>query len=157
MFVNEKDGKLVVYAGNQRLKAMKELGWKEAWCEIEKDMPEEKMSKEAIIDNTSSGEWVIGKIKELKLSESFLDRNKLRVPEDFDEKGEIQFTEEIKECHNYIVLFYDNEVDWLQAQELFDLKPVKGKRPPFKGDKLGVGRVLKGGEAMNKVMNKLKV
>ncbi|MBN2641687.1 MAG: hypothetical protein JXR78_08550, partial [Victivallales bacterium] len=45
--------------------------------------------------------------------------------QDQEQKPEIEFSEELLEEHNYIVLFFDNSVDWLQAKTLFDIKPVK--------------------------------
>lgn len=65
-----------------------------------------------------------------------------------DEKPEVEFTKELLEEHNYIVLYFDNEVDWLQALSLFNLKTVKAldAKPGFM--KMGVGRVLKGSEAI---------
>lgn len=73
-----------------------------------------------------------------------------------DEAGEVEFTEELLEEHNYIVLYFDNSVDWLQALSLFDLKRVKSldSRKGFK--KEGVGRVLYGPKALNQIMGKSK-
>lgn len=65
--------------------------------------------------------------------------------------GEIEFTEELLESSNYVVLYFDNEVDWLNAQTLFDLKVVKAlnSKPTF--EKKGVGRVLNGVKALQKL------
>lgn len=74
------------------------------------------------------------------------------------EEGEVEFSEVLGEEHNYIVLYFDNDVDWLQAQTLFDIKPVKcgSTRKDGKINKnmsrIGIGRVLKGAEALNKIM-----
>ena len=75
-----------------------------------------------------------------------------------EEKPEIEFSEVIGEEHNYIVLYFDNEVDWLQAESLFDIKPVKcgstrkDKNISEKMNRIGIGRVLKGSEAINKIL-----
>lgn len=74
------------------------------------------------------------------------------------EKPEIEFSEVLGEEHNYIVLYFDNEVDWIQAETLFDLKPVKcgstrkDKKITNSMQRVGLGRVLKGAEAINKIM-----
>ena len=68
--------------------------------------------------------------------------------------GEVPFSEVLREEHNYIVLYFDNEVDWLQAESLFSLETVKaystrkdGKITPSQMKK-GVGRVVRGAEAL---------
>jgi len=67
----------------------------------------------------------------------------------------IPFTEELLECHNYVVLFFDKDVDWLQAVTL--LGDMIGTRRAlhvngrFKGGGAGVGRVLRGPEAIRRL------
>lgn len=57
ILVNDLNGKLLVYCGNQRVRAAKALGWKEIICDIELNIPIELMRKRAIIDNKGFGEW----------------------------------------------------------------------------------------------------
>jgi hypothetical protein len=65
---------------------------------------------------------------------------------------EVEFTEELHESSNYIVLYFDNDIDWLQALTLFELKTVKAldSKPGF--EKKGIGRVVNGAEALNRLM-----
>ena len=79
------------------------------------------------------------------------------IKEDIKEKPEVEFSEVLGEEHNYIVLYFDNEIDWLQAQSLFDLKQVKGSYTNKNGKEskisnIGTGRVLRGREAINKLL-----
>jgi ParB-like chromosome segregation protein Spo0J len=69
-----------------------------------------------------------------------------------EEKPEVEFSEELHESSNYVVLYFDNDIDWLQALTLFDLKTVKAldSKPGF--TKQGIGRVLNGSVALNKLM-----
>lgn len=71
--------------------------------------------------------------------------------EDEDEDGEVEFTEELLEEHNYVVLYFDNEVDWLQAKTLLGIKSVKalGSKKGF--ERKGIGRVLNGAKALEKI------
>jgi hypothetical protein len=66
-------------------------------------------------------------------------------------KPEVEFATELLEAHNYIVLYFDNEVDWLQAQTLFGLKRVKALHWTEKFQSVGLGRVVKGSEAIEKM------
>ena len=75
-----------------------------------------------------------------------------------DDKPEVEFSEVIGEEHNYIVLYFDNEVDWLQAETLFDIKPVKCGSTRKDGqitdkmERIGTGRVINGANAINKIL-----
>ena len=68
--------------------------------------------------------------------------------------GEVPFTEVLREEHNYIVLYFDNEVDWLQAESIFALETVQSLSTRTDGKvtessvRRGVGRVLNGAKAM---------
>ena len=79
------------------------------------------------------------------------------VEEEPEVEGDVPFTEVLREEHNYIVLFFDNEVDWLQAESLFALETVKAlsTRPDGviteNSERRGVGRVLKGAEALEAI------
>lgn len=42
--------------------------------------------------------------------------------------GKIVFSEELLESRNYVVLYFDNDVDWLNARRHFRLKSVYSKR-----------------------------
>lgn len=76
---------------------------------------------------------------------------------DLEIVGEVPFTEVLREEHNYIVLYFDNEVDWLQAESLFELQTVKALstrtdgKIPAASERRGVGRVLKGAEALEAI------
>lgn len=67
-----------------------------------------------------------------------------------EEEAEVPFTEELLEEHNYIVLYFDNAVDWLQAETLFGkyitTKQALGSKDGFR--KMGKGRVVKGADVL---------
>lgn len=71
-----------------------------------------------------------------------------------EDDAEIPFGEELLEAHNYVVLYFTNEVDWLQAQTLFQLQTVRerGSKPGYM--RMGVGRVLNGAQALNSILEK---
>jgi len=68
------------------------------------------------------------------------------------EKGEVEFTEELLEEHNYIVLYFDNKIDWLQLQSLYPLKRVKALNSKNNYEKIGVGRVIRGADFLNYIL-----
>ena len=70
---------------------------------------------------------------------------------------EVEFTQILSESHNFLVLYFDDEVDWLQAQTLLDIKPVrlmntvKGATNVH-GKETGIGRVLRGVDVFNRLL-----
>lgn len=62
--INFKDGRYICYAGQQRIKAQRLLGYKTAPVFIEHDVPEEVQNKRMVVDNTHRGEWDIKALQE---------------------------------------------------------------------------------------------
>lgn len=73
-------------------------------------------------------------------------------------KPEVPFSEVLGEENNYIVLKFTNEVDWINAQTVFGIekrKRLSTRKDGFVSDKMamiGVGRVIDGAEAINKLI-----
>jgi hypothetical protein len=80
------------------------------------------------------------------------DESKVDDENEKDEK-EVKFTEELWEENNYLVLFFDNTIDWLQAQTIFDLEPVKAldSRPWY--ERIGLGRVIPWNKFIQKILD----
>lgn len=157
----------VVVVGHGRLLAAKELKMDEVPCVRMEDLTEEQINKYRILDNKlNESEWDVLKLKEelnelgdmnfgdLELTKEdlfpdlFLEAD-LEGPK---EEPEIKFTEELGEENNYIVLFFDDSVDWLQAQSLFGLETVDALDSKEGYRRRGVGRVINGTEFMNKLL-----
>ena len=164
--VIDKDN--VIVAGHTRYKAGLELGLKEVPCIVADDLSEEQIKAFRLADNKVSEQasWnydlldlELDDILELNMEDFGFVKNGEEIVEEIDEeKGEVEFSEVLGEEHNYIVLYFDNDVDWLQAQSLFDIKPVKcgstrkDKKISKNMNRIGIGRVIKGSEAINKII-----
>lgn len=120
---------------------------------------DEKRKKLAIMDNSTSdtSTWDMSLLQAdfdiPALSDLGVD---VKLKDVDDKEPDIKFTEELLEEHNYVVLYFDNSVDWLQAQSLLGLESVHAlsSKPGF--EKKGVGRVLKGAHALEHLKNQLK-
>lgn len=157
----------VIVAGHTRLKASLELNLEEVPCIIADDLSQEQIKAFRLADNKVSekSQWDFSKLDEeldsiLDIDMSLFDFEKScqEIKEEIEkEKPEIEFTEILGEEHNYIVLYFDNEVDWLQAETLFNLKQVQCPSTRKDGKitnsmkRVGVGRVLKGKEALERL------
>lgn len=120
---------------------------------------DEKRKKLAVMDNSTSdtSEFDIKLLEiDFPLPELIDMGIEIKDKKEKEEKPEVEFTEELLEEHNYIVLYFDNSVDWLQAESLFELKTVQALTSKEGFRKMGVGRVLKGSEALERLKNQLK-
>jgi hypothetical protein len=64
-------------------------------------------------------------------------------------EGSEKFSEAIAESNNYVVLKFNNDIDWLAAQTHFDLETVTAKRQNGKPWSKGIGRVIDGASYIN--------
>jgi len=159
----DQEGTLI--AGHGRLMAAKELGMDLLPCVRLSHLSDEQKRAYVIADNKialNSG-WDDDLLKS-ELNE--LDSLGFDVGvTGFDEllegtgledsaKGEVEFSEYLNESNNYVVLFFDNDIDWLQAQTHFNLKSVSSQRANGKPWSKGIGRVVNGAEYLDKVKNK---
>jgi hypothetical protein len=142
---------MIVLGGNMRLKAMKEAGWKEAPVAVV-DWDEDKQRQFIIKDNVGFGEWDWDMLANEWDAESLtdwaldlpIDLAEIKETKDIPDIGEMEFSEELLLEHNYIVLYFDNAMDWEVAQEVYGLKQTKSKESAIKCQKFGIGRVVNG-------------
>jgi len=116
---------------------------------------DEKRKKLAVLDNSTSD---TSEFDNTLLTTDFDFEQLVDLGVDIKEKketveGDVPFTEELMEEHNYIVLYFDNSVDWLQAQTLFG-DFIKKKQALNSKDgyrKMGVGRVIRGADFLKEI------
>ena len=151
----------VVVIGHCRLLAAKKLKMADVPCVCVEDLTEEQVKALRIVDNKSNESDWLNDILELELPDVDLSAfdfdfglDKKKGKEEIE--GEVPFTEVLGEENNYIVLKFDNTVDWLQLESLFDLETVKAYSSRTDGKitknmtRAGVGRVVNGADFLNK-------
>ena len=168
--VIDKDG--VIVCGHTRVKAAKKLGIDEVPCILADDLSEEQVRAFRLADNKTSelSEWdetllamEMDDIFNIDLEQFGFDLSTEEIEEEAVKmKPEVEFTEVLGEENNYLVLKFNTEVDWLQALSVFDIKQVKAL-PTRKDGKvtekmmrIGVGRVLDGAAALDKLVGGFK-
>ena len=150
------DEEMMVLGGNMRLRACTEAGLKEVWIEVAKDLTEEQKKEFIVKDNASFGEWdwdvLANEWDSVKLADWGIDvwENEDDREAAIDEE-EIEFSEYLDESNNYVVLFFDNDIDWLSAQTHFDIDSKYSRRQNGKPWSKGVGRVLNGGKYLKEI------
>lgn len=164
------EGRYIVMGGNLRLAALKRLGWNEAPAYVlPEETPVEKLREIVVKDNGAFGAWDFDMLANEWDDLPLLDwgvpawdveQEVEKVEKDEEKIGRVPFSEVLGEEHNYIVLYFDNDVDWLQAQTVFGVQPVKAL-PTRRGGtqslafqkRIGVGRVINGAKAINRLLD----
>ena len=141
----------IILGGNMRYKACVEAGLKEIYILKAEDLTEEQKDEFIVKDNVGFGEWdwdILAnewdteKLQDWGLSLP-IDLDEIKETKDIPDIGEIEFSEELFLEHNYIVLYFDNAMDWEVAQEIYGLNKTK-HHVKMKGQSVGIGRVLNG-------------
>lgn len=157
-----------VVEGHGRILAAKKAGLKEVPTICLDDMTEEQIKAWRLIENKTAestyDEQMINKeIEELLKSDIDMEAFGFSTDSLFDDveeiEGEVPFTEILNEENNYIVLKFNNKVDWLNAMGVFGIEKTKayptkkdGNKKSF-GMRAGVGRVLDGQKALERVQD----
>lgn len=153
----------VVVVGHWRLLAAKELGLKEVPCVRMENLTDKQIDKYRILDNKlNESDWSELNLKEeldilgdMNFGDLELSKEEL-FPDLFEEWGEIlkeekpevEFTEELLEEHNYVVLYFDNTADWMVACDKLNLTTKKNLLWSGKG----IGRVVKGSDVLDRIL-----
>lgn len=155
----------VIVAGHTRLKGAKKLGLEEVPCIVADDLTEEQIKAFRLADNKVSelAEWnndlldeELSNIFDLDMKNFGFDIKNENIDSIVD-KPEVEFTEVLGEEHNYIVLYFDNDVDWLQMESLLDIGEKKNLSTRKDGkinekmERKSIGRVFKGKEVLEKL------
>jgi hypothetical protein len=156
------DSDMVVLGGNMRLKACIEAGLTEVPILIADQLTEEQKKEFIVKDNVGFGEWDwdllanewdTNKLKDwgMDLILSDDDIEEMQNPKNIDTEN--IFATELDMQSNYIVLKFDTDIDWIQAKSVFGLETETARRSNGKEWSKGIGRVLNGSIAINKLLN----
>lgn len=158
----------VIIEGHGRLMALKELGYDEApIIRLDHLTDDERKAYGLVHNKLTMNTDFNNDVLQLELDDIEIDMSQFgfdleEVEQEIgsvakEEKPEIEFTEVLGEEHNYIVLYFDNDIDWLQAESLFDIKPKlnlstrNDGKVPKSMERVSVGRVIKGAEALERL------
>lgn len=152
---NQRTGFIV--GGHQRKKALEAAGYTETPVLVVDFDPEKEMMANVTLNNPHiQGTYTPEVVEHLDwmaerdgaASEALgLDTLRADFPEENPtpkEKPEVEFTGEIFEEHNYLVLTFKNKADWVWLNSIFPLKTVKALDSKEGFEKQGVGRVVDG-------------
>jgi hypothetical protein len=153
LLVYQHENQFIVIGGNMRLRAAKELGYKELPCKILTDLTSEQIRAIVIKDNVSFGsddfESLSNEWDSLELEEWGMEI--LEKDEDEDKSiGDIIFSNELDYESNYIVLKFTKDIDFIYIQSILGIEKTYSKRANGKPWAKGIGRVVDGIDAIIK-------
>lgn len=152
----------MIIGGHGRLKILQKHGVKKVKCWLpERDLSDKEFEQLNIrLNKNIAGEFDMERLA-----------NEFDMPDllawGFDEKEllgsgvggvggdeynepEQEFNEELLLEHNYVLLYFDNALDWQVAQEKLKLKEINPKHAR-KGQATGIGRVIRGKEILDRI------
>lgn len=153
-----------ILAGHQRLKVYQKVNGD---AEIDVRVPNRALTKKEreeyiVRSNKNTGEWDFDLLKEhfeaddlfawgFEEGEIVFDMEQ-KAEVEKSEKPLVEFSEELREEHNYIVLYFKEDYSWLQALTLLsdELTTKKALHSKENFEAKGLGRVLNGEEVMTK-------
>lgn len=153
-----------VVAGHGRILGARKAGLKQVPTICLEDLTEEQIKAYRLVDNKlNESEWdndllkqSLDEIAEMDMEVFGFAMDSL-VDETIEVEPDVPFTEILNEENNYIVLKFENKIDWINAMGLFGVEKVKayptkkdGNKKSF-GDREGVGRVLNGTEVIERL------
>lgn len=153
-----------VVAGHGRILGAKKAGLKQVPTVCLEDLTEEQIKAYRLVDNKlNESEWdndllkqSLDEIAEMDMEVFGFAMDSL-VDETIKVEPDVPFTEILNEENNYIVLKFENKINWINAMGLFGVEKVKayptkkdGNKKSF-GDREGVGRVLNGTEVIERL------
>jgi hypothetical protein len=161
--------KNTIVEGHGRVIAAKKLGMKEVPVIRLDDLTDEQRKAYGLAHNKTAelSEWDFDLVDAEIAEIENIDMEKFRFEtakeieeevEQIEEEPEVEFSEILGEENNYIILQFRNEVDWLQAQTVFDIQTVKAFSTRKDGkitkqmERKAVGRVLDGAKVLKKIM-----
>ena len=153
-----------VLAGNHLLRAARSLGW-ERIDVVFIDCDDDQALKIVLADNRTAdlGEYdddllrrLLSDLEDLEgtgYNESDLAELDKIAGVVQEEKPEVEFSLALREANNYVVLVFDNELDWQAAITTFDLKTVKAWDSRTGFSRMGIGRVIAGAPIIKRLNN----
>ena len=131
-------------------------------CDPSVNGTEEQQREFIVKDNVGFGEWdwdVLGnewntqQLEDWGMDILLSDDDIEEMNNPNNEETENVFATELDKNSNYLVLKFETDIDWIQAKTVFGLQTETSRRSNGKAWNKGIGRVLNGAEAINKLMN----
>lgn len=161
--VVDKDNVIIV--GHTRREAAIRLGLKKVPVSVADHLTKAQAKAYRIADNRTNEnsfwleEALVAELKELTpegrkttgMTEDELSELLEAVDEAVPVEGKEEFSEELLESRNYVVLYFDNDIDWLSAKTHFKLGSKYSKRANGKPWSKGIGRVIDGAKYLRRI------
>ena len=148
LLVYNYDGELIVIGGNMRLRAAKELGFKQLPCKILDDLTPEQIRAYVIKDNVSFGsddfESLANEWDSIELEEWGMELPELKAIDESEEGDEIKIPKSLQVIpkKEYILIMADEDSEeWQELQQIFQCGLVRqgGCKIGSSSDKVGRG------------------
>lgn len=153
-----------VVAGHGRILGARKAGLKQVPTVCLEELTEEQIKAYRLVNNKlNESEWDSDLLKQSldEIAEMDMEVFGFTIDSLADETVEVEpdvpFTEILNEENNYIVLKFENKIDWINAMGVLGVEKVKafptkknGNKKTF-GERAGVGRVIDGIKVLERI------
>lgn len=147
------DEKQNILGGNQRYLACLELKWDKVPVVKASDLTEDQKREFIIKDNIHAGAFDNVILSQGWNENELMSWGSIKIKNSVtDEDVEVEFSVELDEASNYVILYFSKDIDWLHILSIFNLKSTYSKRQNGKAWSKGVGRIVDGISAIKLIL-----
>lgn len=149
-----------ILAGNQRYQALKEVYGEDIEVEVKRleglsDAEKQIINIRANVSSGTFTDKVAAELEQIK-DEIDIDLAGITINEfsntEVKEEPQYEFSPEVLEEYNYVILYFKNSLDFMRAKSYFGLKRVQRKDISMKSS-VGFNRVVDGKEFIERLEN----
>lgn len=150
----------VILGGNMRYEACKRAGLEEIYIIKVSELNEEQKKEFVVKDNVGFGDWdwdVLANNWDLEqlgnwgLDSIYTDDDLEEMKNPMNRGSDFPFATRLDIENNYVVLKFDNDIDWIYVKGLLELENTWSRRASGERWTIGIGHVVDGLEAIEKI------
>jgi hypothetical protein len=154
------DEENVILGGNMRYEACKRAGLEEIYIIKASELTEEQKKEFVVKDNVGFGDWdwdVLANHWDLEqlgnwgLDSIYTDDDLEEMKNPINRGSDYPFATRLDIENNYVVLKFDNDIDWIYVKGLLELENTWSRRANGERWTIGIGHVIDGLEAIEKI------
>lgn len=148
-----------ILGGNQRYLACKDLGWEDVPTIQADDLSAQQRNEFIIKDNYHAGDFDVKILASEWNAGDLMSWANIKIANNNGNHVEpdVDFFVELDEMSNYIVLVFKKDIDWVHVQSLLELQSGYAKSAKGKLHHKGVGRIVDGVLAIERIQKAAKV
>jgi len=154
------DNDNTILGGNMRYEACKRAGLTEVYIIKADSLTEEQKREFVVKDNVGFGDWdwevlangwELEQLGEWGLDSIYTEDDLTEMKNPVNVNSELPFANRLDIENNYVILKFDNDIDWIYVKGLLGLQNAYSKRGNGERWTIGIGHVVDGIDAIKRI------